>query len=89
MGGSIAGTFPVPAISGESMKKGKKDMPVFGGMDQEEQELYEERLFRDSFIKKPEEKGHALLVTVMALLALFLGLILFLYLCVFSAAGAA
>ena len=68
------------------MEKRQKDRPVFHGMDQEEQQLYEERLFRDSFMEKQEGKHHAFLVTVLALLILFLGMMLFLYLYVFPAA---
>ncbi len=66
------------------MGRRKKDQLVFRGMDQEEQELYEERLFRDSFLKKQEEKNHAFMVTVLALLLLFAGMMLLLYLYVFS-----
>ena len=71
------------------MERQKKDRSVFRGMDQEEQQLYEELLFRDRFLEKQEEKGHAFRVTVLALLAVFLGMILFLYICVFSGTGAA
>ena len=67
-GASVTDPEQLNAVRFGADKGLKDDEILYPGEQFDRMKLYDERLYRDSFVDKPEEGGHALLITVLILL---------------------